>query len=1046
MASVEPIALPPFVQPTVDRSASGPIEQRESPVSRQGFFLSALFVGCLAFLLASFPARNNEVWLSLARGRDLVQGAPSQLHGPGWLYDLLLYEGYSIFGPTGLVFSKALLVAVLGLVLFRLCDPARGWWLPVVCTTLALLVTSTRLSLQPVTISYLFLALTLWYLHARKEDTDERSHWVPPWPLLILFVAWVNLDRWFLLGLATVALVYLGRLVERARPGLAARLGASLGLLTLVCLLNPEHFRVFRHLGDLLRIGSVDSSGLNSSLTSPFQEGYLKQFGTSPAGLAYYPLLGLGLLSFVALLPRWSAERLLPWLGLAAMSAVQVRSLGFFAVLGGPVLAWNLREIAEVKFRIAESPRRSTIHVLQLATAAVFGLVLLVAAWPGRLQMPPFEPRRWGFEFPPSLERGALTIQKWRDAGKLLPESRLLFLRPEASQAFAWFAPREQRVMDAQLNQGVREVQGGSEHWREEMRARKIGYVVLFDPSDRGQVFADLAHLLGDPEQWAPLYLEGGVGIFGWRDPARRGEADPFGSLEVDPNRLAFRPSDDSKVPREVPGRPPEPRRWWHEFWKPIAPRSLAHDEATMRLFHAEALRATAAFRHVRLWQSSQSAGLVAVASGWTGPAALVDAHLRLTLIQPQGPTTDVTPDRLPILDQRALALARSLFFTLDDTPSELLFLAIRAARRAVAENPDDASAYLVLGECYLRLLEATRERAWRSMMEELVQLRRAQAVTALNQAIALKPDLTQAHGLLARLYGQMRYLDLRLQHLRTYQELRLKDGPTDPAAADAFRDEQSVLQKELARLTNSVVKREDESTIASAGKPIVERAFLAMRKELAGKARDMLLASSWSAFGPRGMVLELELLLQTGRARDVWDWTGPEHEAIMGPDRYHVLRCLALAATGDYIRAEEECTQLNRVMSSNLGGKGNLGFRDVMALLIGQAVLDEQPAEKSWAQLLARGGIHGIVFRRRVRQYADDLRADAKVKVLRGLLYLEEGEVGNAEFDFRDALDLWKSSAAAATGSAIDFNGRIPAQGYLQMLESGWKGDRATR
>ena len=37
----------------------------------------------------------------------------------------------------------------------------------------------------------------------------------------------------------------------------------------------------------------------------------------------------------------------------------------------------------------------------------LLGLACLVCAWPGWLQAPPFEPRRWAVELPASLERGA---------------------------------------------------------------------------------------------------------------------------------------------------------------------------------------------------------------------------------------------------------------------------------------------------------------------------------------------------------------------------------------------------------------------------------------------------------------------------------------------------------------------------------------------------------------------------------------------------------------------------------------------------------------
>src|SRR5207248_3342242 len=77
-----------------------------------------------------------------------------------------------------------------------------------------------------------------------------------------------------------------------------------------------------------------------------------------------------------------------------------------------------------------------------------------------------------------------------------------------------------------------------------------------------------------------------------------------------------------------------------------------------------------------------------------------------------------------------------------DQGPAEALLLAVRAARRALAVNPDDAGAYLLLGEAYLRLARQTREQGWRTFLPVLADIRRVQALTALEQAVLLRPDL----------------------------------------------------------------------------------------------------------------------------------------------------------------------------------------------------------------------------------------------------------------------------------------------------------------
>jgi tetratricopeptide (TPR) repeat protein len=368
----------------------------------------------------------------------------------------------------------------------------------------------------------------------------------------------------------------------------------------------------------------------------------------------------------------------------------------------------------------------------------------------------------------------------------------------------------------------------------------------------------------------------------------------------------------------------------------------------------------------------------------------------------------------------------------------------VRAARRALAANPADAQAHLVLGESYLRLLHSTRERAWGQRLPELVQLRRAQASTALNKAVALKPDLAQAHLSLVRLYQEMGCLDLALKHLRAYQELRDRETGKQGEREKGRKGEREAelgplsLPVSVAGLAEAVAEGE-KAYAAEAGKlRVVDRAMLAFEKGLGGKARDLLLETNVANFGEQGMAMELELLLKTGRAKDVWEWTTPEQESALGASSYHWLRAQALAALGDYALAEEECEQL---ITQGRGEESSPPW-EVMALLIGQTVLDEQPVGASVALLPFRA-VDRMKSLNRVAGLAKDMRQVANANVCRGLLLLEEGAVEEAEVSFRLALALWKDEAAAASGAGLDFNARPIAQGCLRWLS---EDDKVTR
>src|SRR5207248_10634445 len=150
---------------------------------------------------------------------------------------------------------KALLVALLAALMLRTGHRAGGrWWLPAVCVALAVLVMGPRLTLQPVVVSYLLLGVTLWLLVSGRRGAEEGASpggrwWLVPGVCLL----WVNLDSWFLLGPATVALFLVGELLQRQLepdqdtlpPARLRALGVVLGVSVAACVVSPHHFRAF---------------------------------------------------------------------------------------------------------------------------------------------------------------------------------------------------------------------------------------------------------------------------------------------------------------------------------------------------------------------------------------------------------------------------------------------------------------------------------------------------------------------------------------------------------------------------------------------------------------------------------------------------------------------------------------------------------------------------------------------------------------------------------------------------------------------------------
>jgi tetratricopeptide (TPR) repeat protein len=1018
--------------------------------------LPIILVALFAFLLASFPARNSDLWMHLAAGRQLLHQFRLAELSIGWPYDLVCYGLYSAVGGAGLVFFKSLLVVGLGLCLLLLCREGSGWWIAAVCTALALLAMSLRLLLQPAVVSYFLFAIILWSACRTRNETAEPTSGpsfffggrVSAVLLVVAFWLWANTDSWLAIGLATLALIWFGRLLDSAyrakgnrisrAVALAPSLVAVLGLIAVACLINPLHIKAFTLPPELDFFARADSAvrvQAPAQHVSPFQPAYLTEVWRSPAGLAYYPLLGLGLLSFVLALPRWRWERVLPWAGLAAVSAMQVKAIPFFAIVAAPVLAWNLQEFFA---RHSESERQQGLYwsgattTLRWVTCAI-GVVFLLGAWPGWLQSPPFEPRRWGIEPAPSLERGATAVQRWHEQGHLTAGANGLHLSPASASAFAWFCPAEKAIVNDSLAASVLGIVGAANDGAERLRASGIDHVVVYD-TDRTRLFAILSRFLATPQEWPLLDLQGELAIFGWRDPARKGmAAERALPPPMDIERLAFHPTRDKQAPAAGPPAGVGERRWWEVFWKPAPPRLIDRDQATSYLLYAETLKRTSLARHLIGWEKVQSAGIVGAAAVplfASVPGALLDTDFRLVMLRPPIPERGGSTDTYPPLALITMQMWQPRFAHLnDDTPPSLLYLAVRAARRALAINPEDANTYLVLGDSYLRLLHDTREREWADRLPQLLQLRRVQAAAALNRAIELKPELAQAHLKLGGLYQELGYLDMALQHLRAHFRLMREAPLPSGISADVVREQQAQYEEELKRLAKLVDDGETAYAQEAVQMRVVDRAATALRHGLASKALDLLLDTNVANFGPDGMALELELLLKTGQPDKVLDWSEPEQENALGRSLFHSLRVQALASLGDYDGAQEEAQM-------TLGRRGtDVSLRDGMSLLIGQAALVESPTAVTLPDWLWRV-FPMMQVSASIDNLATKMRQEADFAVLRGVMHLEQGNVEEADTLFRLALDFWKDEAAAADGSGLEFSGRIVAQTCVEWLK----------
>ncbi len=1037
-----------------------------------------------------------------------------------WLFDLVLYAVHSMAGVPGTVVFKALLIVALAAVLLAIRRPEQGLWLPVVCTVLALLALSPRLPLSPIVVSFLFLGLTVYLLH-RATGADAPValaglSFSPLWLLPPLFALWANLDSWFVLGPLTVALFLLGVGVQRALAGRpaehekgqadAGRLALVLGVGLAACLANPHLQRVFTLPWDLamLEVAGPDvlpdrmvggalalqrlrpylKEQIPAAKDSPLAQGYWTSSarGGNVAGLAYFPLFFLGLFSFALRASPVRSEETGPvrrfpaglcavWLVLALLSAWNVRLVPFFAVVGGPALALNLQDLfGRSRARAGEGlTARTQGWLLGGRALTALGCVLLLAlAWPGWLHAAPDNPRRshrvgWDAEVDPGLVELGRRVSELRAAGKLHNGFNVTL---ESGNYLPWFAaPGMRTFFDTrfdlfphtadtygQVRQALAEeadrLRGRvprpktMETIHRAFRDHGIDYLV-FTGMDRDAGAGVIAlRLLLESGQFVPLLFDGRNALFGWRDPLRSG-ADPFAGVAVDFYRQAFGPVPaDHQAPAQGPAPPEGP---------PTLLTRYATGPASAPSTFSARLNLDCFLLLGQAWRGPYAR--LVQGTAWVAPLAAAPA------------------DPLPMLRGLVpLAVPHQQYYLMTGTATDLgpppfPVLAVRNARRAVAEAPDNADAWRALADGYAILgrdLEQhwTPQRAAGSHHQLLTRqtLRHVQRVAALRTALRLQPDNAELHDQLARLFLEMNYLDAARYHLEKVLEHRDSLIRRGNPKAEAERVKR--IEREAKAVADEVKRRSDEYELQAAGqRSPMNRMALALlaptrvrnakgaeakvERGLALQALDGL-REAWERIGSldakeqAGAIdWRVRLLLMLGETKELHENFGPDVKKVLGPA--HEL--LVAVALGNYADADRVLGQLEEEIEKVLPASKASGliaaWERKMARerqVIVASFLPWVPVVPALQPLPLPSTHHLAPFALtvqmppEVREALGVLGQRAEWRSFRGLLALERGKTRQAVAYLRGAQELVRGRS--------DYPNRPVAVRYLTLLE----------
>ncbi|MGH7170555.1 MAG: hypothetical protein ACRELG_09790, partial [Gemmataceae bacterium] len=636
-------------------------------------------------------------------------------------------------------------------------------------------------------------------------------------------------------------------------------------------------------------------------------------------------------------------------------------------------------------------------------------------------------------------------LRHWRQSGQLPAASRGFLSHWSLVHYCAWFCPEEKGFLDPRfalfrdvaseyeeicraLNPALDWEKGQpAGDWRSQLRARHITHLVLYDPS-LARLLPAVGQLADKQNDWTLLDIDGQALILGWRDGER---ALPSGVPILDADRAAFTENDMMipPVPGRGPGREPLPDDFWSHFGKPIAPSSWQTEAAGVLLYYFEA-RAS----RQRQERARQCFGWAVAMTGVAArPAGALDALGRLAV---------------------SIAQAPSFPQDVEQQPPALPLLAVRAARGALARNPDDADAALHLGRAYLALAGRTTERTLLGSFQALADLRHIQIVAALEKSLLRNPDTLPAHEVLARLYEGRGFLDAALDH--RLRAVRLAHQAVPGADPKEFARRLEQMDNAVKMLERRVGDSRNEFRLRTRtlrSEP-TRKAEIALRMGLARLALDdILMPESAVLLGGEGIRLQLRLQLMLGRTHGVrvqlHDPDFQAHRADLGAvtlsdagnsaksyrlRAYEWFLLCQTAADGNYEEVEMVLKTLLDIPPSQRAALVVKGLESALPGMLGTEMALSAGRSSGFAQTLAhRKRVEAAQLLRIASSHAkEQARAQGDLLLLAGMLALERGQPRAAESSFQRALSVRRQRNDILPVPAASL-----AESYLRLLHA---------
>ena len=780
-----------------------------------------------------------------------------------WLGDLLLAGVHGLGGSVALTVLAALLA---GVSVWCVTEAARkgvsNWW-GSICAVLAALAAFPLLRPGPDSITILGLAATMLIL-MKAEERPQAARYVLLVPVLWL---WSNLDGHAFLGAAVVVAYAIGDLIDARRSSIGSAGTAwkfAIGGVVAM-LLHPFHIHVAQA-PQLMYGAEAGEQVAYAAESAEFRflwQGLIDR--TFWQELNVFTLAGV-LSAFAALLSiglnrqQLRASHALTWVAVCGLSLVSAQALAagsmVFAVLAGI----NGQEWYRRGFRQNYSVETAELIFSRggraLTVMGLFAVAYLAVS--GRLMGA--DGRRIGMGFASEIES---SIASFQDVLAESFDDRAFNFNVGQGDVLVWVGHKP--FIDSRLGMYA----GVQPNLAEEHRELRLAMLQRVAGDDR----------MGRRDVWHDAFTKYGLTHALPRLSGRSPNYETFFNLMTDPER-----------------------EW----------RLAKLGAATAALY----------------WNRPENEELASYLGAHQGADFLREAFPRDSAETDPEPLPPLPPpqpaswyDQMLILPKHSIPndVQRARHYVQlrvllsnrisQDYAASLLALAIRHARRGLADDPNSAEAYHTLSASYLGLAELERFLD-ASGQGAVGPMRIRQALSALYFAVRVNPDDAPSHMTLFQVLLGAGKPDLAIPHLREVERINgvpsiLLDG-AEEAQQDAERNREA-----LTQLTEQIeqVRSELQDSLKSDTNRL-EVIQAALDRQLPGEALRLLEEDQTvAAQNANVQMLYADLLLDAGRIEDALSQLEPmasvmlqQSPAVAGNWRY--ATAVANIAVGNYERA----------------------------------------------------------------------------------------------------------------------------------------------